>query len=357
MDMDDTALSQNGQDMDPAPGITQQLWRQLWACVARLDRELRETPAELCWQHAKELAPPPAFRRLNVAVTSEPPAEEKSATAVNLPVNAEQAASTKKIVAVELRDTPPVPVAVTETGSMAAEARSKVAVRSNEKDDFTTVSPETIPPEVIPSEVILPGVPGALAAETDWPQAIQQCQACNLGQETTRIREQAIVGYPQQRLKEPQVVRLLLVCDVPTYDADRQGQPLPAESQEYLEKWLDAIQMRDHYYLTNLVKCRTPGNRAAWPEEVKTCSTHLRQQLRYFHPRAILALGSSAARSLSQLRSDLNTLRKSDLQYRGANRSIPLFVTYSVAEVLQNPAELRVPVWQDLKRLRAFLQS
>ncbi len=305
------------------PGGTRQLWQSLWACVLRLERELGEDPRELCWQRP-QAAPPP----LRLLSRDEP--EE------GVEVSPSQAPAARRL----RTEQAPTETAVPEKNAENAE-NAENALQSVEAP---------VPAGGIGSEP----EKGTLAA---WQQAVLSCQACPLGQPETRIRQQPIVGYPARHLTEPQRIEVLVVCDVPDFEADRHGRPLAPGDLEYLQKWLEAIQISAICYLTNLVKCRTPGGRAAWPEELKSCAGHLQQQLRFFQPKAILALGSSAARSLSRQRCCLDTLRSQELFYPLEGGQIPLFATYSVAEVLQNPDELRAPVWRDLKRLRAALPS
>ncbi|WGK68859.1 uracil-DNA glycosylase [Candidatus Haliotispira prima] len=319
-------------------GLTRQLWMQLWACATRLQRELSEEPYELCWRRSQ--APFPPFR---LRTSEEGRNEETKSEEVKNEEPKWDGPSADQVPVVRTSISPREIESSADTKADANPARvNPVRVAEDQTENRTQ---DGVQDQAKQTQV----------QKASWQEAIVQCQACHLGQETTRIRRQAIVGYPEQRLSDREKVELLLVCDAPNWDADQEGVPLAPDSLEYLSKWLEAIRMSESYYLTNLVKCRTPGNRAAWPEEIKSCTSHLKQQLQLFRPKAILALGSSAARSLSRQRSDLNTLRSRELYYEFADRQVPLFVTYSVAEVLQNPNELRAPVWEDLKRLRAFL--
>ncbi len=306
--------------MEHDNSITAQLWRQLWACVALLRRELEDKPDQLCWYREQQIL---SVQRLDKPANNH---------IQQLPQGVSKD-HTEKLIATAIKNSKGVTnINTVQTGKPIS-------------TDSSTIKPSI-------------DVDQSSYRDLNWEDAILLCQACNLGKEATRIRKQSILGYPQQtKTQKIERVSLLLVCDVPNYDADCHNLPMPTDHLAYLKKWLEAIQMLDSYYLTNLVKCRTPGNRAAWPEEVKSCSMHLQKQVAIFQPKAILALGSSSARNLSAQRSDLNTLRNRELYCWFPNQKIPLFVTYSVAEVLHDPAQLRAPVWQDLKKLRAYLQQ
>ena len=297
----------------------QNLWRQLWLCIGQLKRELRESPSELCWDRPQALLPP--FRLLGE--------EKKEKQNLRTTVAPRDSATAK--IPQHLQN-------ISQNGLQL----NQFECNSLNVSAFPKVGEEVVP-QIDNSE------------DGHWWKAVEHCQSCQLGHEATRIREQSISGYPH--IEQAKSVQVLLVCDAPSYDAEQLGQPLSKDSLDYLLKWLKAIELQDGYYLTNLVKCRTPGGRAAWPEEIKSCTQHLHAQLRFFAPRAILALGGSAARSLSARRENLESLREQELFYEFGIHRIRLFVTYAVSEVLQNPKELRPPVWQDLKRLRTFLQN
>ena len=311
------------------------LWRQLWLCIGQLKRELQESPEELCWSRLP--SPPPPFRLFG-AETAQDKTEPIQA-AKNSAVAPQQ--SQNILCPENITDSPSL------DGISANILRPPRLERIPPKIDNEAQKPQ--------NKDTPKNISQNIPKDMDWWEAVENCQSCGLGHEATRIRQQAIPGYP--RSAHQRAVQVLLVCDAPSYDADQQGQPLSKENLDYLLKWLGAIDLEDSYYLTNFVKCRTPGGRAAWPEEIQNCAQHLHAQLRFFEPKAILALGGSAARSLSGLREDLESLRQRDLFYEFHSARIRLFVTYAVSEVLHHPKELRAPVWADLKRLRAFLQA
>jgi uracil-DNA glycosylase family 4 len=48
---------------------------------------------------------------------------------------------------------------------------------------------------------------------------------------------------------------------------------------------------REDVYITNVVKCRPPGNRDPLPDEVAACSKYLDAQLELIKPKVIVTLG------------------------------------------------------------------
>lgn len=146
---------------------------------------------------------------------------------------------------------------------------------------------------------------------------------------------------------------VLVIVDPPDLEADNRGLPLGKSEMEYLEKWMEALSLKGKFYVTNFVKCRPPGSRTPFPEEVEACSFHLTREIQRLSPSALLLLGGGAARAVSQKRLSLPQLREESLEGHG-KRAI---ATYTPQEVLKNEKELKRIVWEDLKRLRELFPA
>jgi uracil-DNA glycosylase len=48
---------------------------------------------------------------------------------------------------------------------------------------------------------------------------------------------------------------------------------------------------RDQVFITNVVKCRPPGNRDPLPEELAACNLYLERQIEAINPCVIITLG------------------------------------------------------------------
>ena len=48
---------------------------------------------------------------------------------------------------------------------------------------------------------------------------------------------------------------------------------------------------REKVFITNVVKCRPPGNRDPLPEELAACSDYLERQIEAINPKVIVTLG------------------------------------------------------------------
>lgn len=168
---------------------------------------------------------------------------------------------------------------------------------------------------------------------------IRSCRRCDL----YMARRDAIVG------DGPDAPRLLVIAPPPGYDEDDRGVPMDGESREFLFKWIEALGVSPgEVYLTNGVKCRTPGTRPPLREEIVSCRAFLDEQIKTLKPRAILLLGETAASAYV----DWEKSRGRPIQVEGTFA----MATYEPVQVLNNPA-LKRPVWEDLKILKSFLRD
>jgi DNA polymerase len=143
---------------------------------------------------------------------------------------------------------------------------------------------------------------------------------------------------------------IVLVGEGPGANEDRTGRPFVGRAGKLLDRILAAIDLdRSSVYITNIVKCRPPRNRAPRGDEVTACLWMLEEQIRIMSPGVILALGASAARTLTGRREGIGVLRGSMHSYMG----VPLMATYHPAALLRSPA-LKRPVWDDVRELRRF---
>jgi uracil-DNA glycosylase family 4 len=171
---------------------------------------------------------------------------------------------------------------------------------------------------------------------------VRACTRCALHQRRTH-------AVPGEGSTAPQV---LVVGEGPGYEEDRSGRPFVGPAGQYLDKWLQAIDLdrTTTCFIANVVKCRPPGNRDPLPEESQACLPYLLRQLALLRPRAILTVGRIATQNLTGRTEGIGELRGARHEFQG----LPLVGTYHPSAVLRNPA-LRKPVWEDLKRLRSIL--
>lgn len=147
---------------------------------------------------------------------------------------------------------------------------------------------------------------------------------------------------------------VMVIGEGPGADEDRSGLPFVGAAGQFLDKWLQAVGLsrRENAYIANIVKCRPPGNRDPEPGEMEACFPYLERQIALVRPKAILAVGRIAAKTLLGSTQGIGALRGKRFDFRG----IPLVATYHPSAVLRD-MNLKRPVWEDLKLLKDVFEA
>lgn len=132
--------------------------------------------------------------------------------------------------------------------------------------------------------------------------------------------------------------RLMLVGEGPGREEDEQGKPFVGRSGRLLNRIFEIIGIqREDLFITNIVKCRPPGNRKPLPNESRICKNLLLlNQIKIIRPKIICTLGSAALEGILEEPVKITKIRGKQLKYD----SIIIIPTYHPAYVLRNPKEL-----------------
>ncbi len=164
------------------------------------------------------------------------------------------------------------------------------------------------------------------------------CQQCGL----RATCKQVVFGDGDAHAK------LFLIGEGPGADEDQQGIPFVGRAGKLLDKILVAAELeREKVFISNVVKCRPPGNRLPKPDEVKVCRNYLEAQIRLIKPQIIVCLGSAASQAVIDPRARITQIRGRWLQRNG----IKIMATFHPAALLRNESYKR-PVWEDFKQIR-----
>jgi len=173
-------------------------------------------------------------------------------------------------------------------------------------------------------------------------ETIADCPSCNLA----RTRSRTVPG------SGPITAELMLIGEGPGQREDELGLPFVGRSGQFLDQLLAGIDLdRESVYVTNIVKCRPPGNRDPEPDEIAACADYLEQQIAMVNPRVIATLGRfSMARwfpgdRISRIHGQVKQV---DDRY-----VIPM---YHPAAALRN-GSLREVVHQDFAKIPALLSG
>ena len=144
---------------------------------------------------------------------------------------------------------------------------------------------------------------------------------------------------------------VLLVGEGPGAREDATGRPFVGPAGQLLTELLRGIGWeREDVFITNIVKCRPPGNRDPEPDEAAACAGYLERQERALDPAVVVTLGRhSLQRYLPGARIGAvhGRLRRS---FNGQH----VFPMYHPAAALHQ-ASLRETLFRDIRGLPAAL--
>ncbi|MFI5303772.1 MAG: uracil-DNA glycosylase family protein [Nitrospiria bacterium] len=190
--------------------------------------------------------------------------------------------------------------------------------------------------EIPPAFNIVPSVKlcQTLDEIREW---IGDCQRCKLSPTRTQI----VFGNGSSG------PALVFVGEGPGAEEDAQGKPFVGRAGQLLTKMIEAMGLtREEVFITNVVKCRPPGNRNPEAEEIAACSPFLKNQLKVLKPRIICTLGTFASQTLLKTEEKISKLRGRFYSYEG----MLLMPTYHPAYLLRNPAEKK-SAWEDIQMI------
>ena len=90
----------------------------------------------------------------------------------------------------------------------------------------------------------------------------------------------------------PADAELMFIGEGPGFHENEQGRPFVGAAGNFLEELLGSIGLsREQVFITNIVKCRPPGNRDPQTEEIEACAGYLERQTQSINPKVIVTLG------------------------------------------------------------------
>ncbi|MGH9296362.1 MAG: uracil-DNA glycosylase [Acidimicrobiales bacterium] len=171
----------------------------------------------------------------------------------------------------------------------------------------------------------------------------RSCVACPLAEHRTQV----VFGAGNEQAD------LMFVGEAPGRDEDLQGAPFVGRSGKLLDRLIaeELAIDRTGYYITNVVKCRPPGNRDPQPDEVTECRHYLASQVEHVAPRVIVTLGNFATRALLETPEGITKLRGRVHAYG----SIALVPTFHPSAALRGGATVVADMRADLIRAKRAL--
>ncbi len=168
------------------------------------------------------------------------------------------------------------------------------------------------------------------------------------------LRETCRTVVPGEGLIEAEI---MFIGEGPGQKEDELGRPFVGAAGKFLDEMLASINFkREEVYITNVVKCRPPGNRDPLLEEIEACWPWLQEQIKIINPKLIVLLGKHA------LGKFLPGQKISQIHGKALRRYIPEIGTY-VFYALYHPAaalyngSMREVLISDFKKIPAVLKA
>src|SRR5919199_2628775 len=111
---------------------------------------------------------------------------------------------------------------------------------------------------------------------------VRACRLCKLCETRT-------IGVPGEG--DPHA-EIMFIGEGPGFHEDQQGRPFVGAAGQLLTEMLRLIDLRrEEVFITNVVRCRPPGNRDPLPDELEACDTYTQRQIAVLEPKLIVTLG------------------------------------------------------------------
>ncbi len=170
---------------------------------------------------------------------------------------------------------------------------------------------------------------------------VRVCTLCRLAE----TRTHAVPGDGNDKAE------IMFVGEGPGQQEDETGHPFVGKSGKLLTSELRKIGItRDQVFITNIVKCRPPGNRNPLADEIAACNDWLSAQIALVEPKFIVVVGGPSLNTLVS-----KNLRITKDRSRVFKKDGILFIPIlHPAAALRSPDTMKLFL-EDLANLKDFL--
>lgn len=157
---------------------------------------------------------------------------------------------------------------------------------------------------------------------------------------------------------------IMLIGEGPGEQEDIQGLPFIGRAGQLLTKIFESvgIDRENQVYITNIVKCRPPENRAPLPDETTACYPYLLAQIKLVSPKIMIVAGAPSTKVVLKIEEPMSKVRGKWQKLPGTDISVmPIF---HPSYLLRNPSkEKGSPKWltwmdmQEVKNAADYLKQ
>ena len=192
----------------------------------------------------------------------------------------------------------------------------------------------------------------------------KNAKACAKCRELGTLREQIVfaTGNP--------MADLMFVGEAPGAEEEKQRKPFVGPAGRKLDQIIGAMGLkRDDVYISNIVKFRPKkgdgrmqgkSNRKPDTAEMEASVQYIRREIEVVRPKAIVALGGTAAEGLLEVAGSVSSMRNVVHDFHG----IPVVVTYHPSFILRQEGDgdpqkvmaMKRRVWEDALKAMELLE-
>jgi DNA polymerase len=150
---------------------------------------------------------------------------------------------------------------------------------------------------------------------------------------------------------------LMFVGEAPGATEDQEGKPFVGRAGRLLDQLLEEIGLsRGEVFIANILKCRPPGNRDPFPEEIEECMPHLMRQIGLIEPKVIATLGNYATKSITGSPVGITRCCGRPQERELGGLDVTIYPLFHPAAALRTPKVLE-QLRGDMSRLPALLEE
>ena len=130
---------------------------------------------------------------------------------------------------------------------------------------------------------------------------------------------------------------VMFIGEAPGFHEDKQGEPFVGAAGQLLTRMLNEVLSvaRGDIYISNILKCRPPGNRDPQEDEIESCTPWLVEQVSLIQPRVIVTLGNFATKFVLQTAQGITRMRGRAYPWHGRT----VVPTFHPAAILRGGGE------------------
>lgn len=174
-----------------------------------------------------------------------------------------------------------------------------------------------------------------------WEELELACKNCNKCK-LCKQRRNVVIEDGKRNAK------IMFIGEGPGADEDAQGIPFVGRAGKLMNMALAGIGIkREELYISNIVKCRPPGNRNPEKDETESCKEYLQSQINMVKPEIIVLLGSVALKNILGEEYGITKDRGKWIEKDG----IKYMPTFHPAALLRDDTK-KIAFWKDLKTVK-----